>query len=50
MSISEQYIEAVNRADIDTLMGLFSPTATLAHPAGLFTDPDAIRNFYQSIV
>ena len=50
MSISEQYIEAVNQADIDTLMSLFSPTATLAHPAGLFTDADAIRNFYESIV
>ena len=50
MSISEQYIDAVNQADIDTLMSLFSPTATLSHPAGLFTDAGAIRNFYSSIV
>ena len=50
MSISEQYIEAVNQADIDTLMSLFSPTATLSHPTGEFVDADAIRNFYESVV
>ncbi|WP_319429394.1 nuclear transport factor 2 family protein [Mycobacterium sp. RTGN5] len=49
-AISEQYIEAVNQADIERLMSLFSPTASLFHPAGLFTDIDAIRNFYESVV
>lgn len=50
MSIAEQYIEFVNRADIEALMGLFSPTAALFHPAGEFTDGAAIRNFYESVV
>jgi len=50
VSIAEQYIEAVNQADIHRLMKLFSPTASLLHPAGVFTDPDAIRNFYESVV
>ncbi|NTY59738.1 nuclear transport factor 2 family protein [Mycolicibacterium sphagni] len=50
MSIAEQYIDAVNQADIERLMSLFAPTATLSHPAGLFADADAIRNFYESIV
>ncbi|MCX2932050.1 nuclear transport factor 2 family protein [Mycobacterium sp. CVI_P3] len=50
MSISEQYIEAVNQADINTLMGLFAPSAVLSHPAGEFADVDAIRNFYESVV
>ncbi|EHB54749.1 hypothetical protein MycrhDRAFT_1943 [Mycolicibacterium rhodesiae JS60] len=50
MSIPEQYIEFVNRADIDALMSPFSPTAALFHPAGEFTDADAIRTFYSSVV
>jgi hypothetical protein len=50
MSISEQYIEAVNQADIERLMSLFSPTATLSHPAGEFTTPESLRNFYESVV
>lgn len=50
MSIAEQYIESVNRADIEGLMSLFSPTAALFHPAGEFTDSAAIRNFYSSVV
>ncbi|MBB3601412.1 ketosteroid isomerase-like protein [Mycolicibacterium sp. BK556] len=50
MSIAEQYIEFVNRADIDALMSLFSPGASLFHPAGEFTDTAAIRNFYESVV
>ncbi|WP_407663910.1 nuclear transport factor 2 family protein [Mycolicibacterium sarraceniae] len=31
-------------------MNLFSPTATLSHPAGEFTTTDALRDFYQSVV
>ena len=30
MSIAEQYIDAVNQADIERLMSLFAPTATLS--------------------
>jgi hypothetical protein len=50
VSIAQQYIELVNQADIERLMSLFTPTASLWHPAGEFTDPDAIRNFYESVV
>lgn len=50
MSLAEKYIEFVNQADIEALMGLFSPTAALFHPAGEFTDGAAIRNFYSSVV
>ncbi|OAN39494.1 nuclear transport factor 2 family protein [Mycolicibacterium iranicum] len=50
MTVGEQYIDAVNRADIDALMGLFAPTARLNHPAGTFDAPDAIRNFYETVV
>ncbi|HEY9305261.1 MAG TPA: nuclear transport factor 2 family protein [Mycobacterium sp.] len=49
-TIAEMYIDAVNRADIDDLMGLFAPTATLAHPSGTFTGADEIANFYKSVV
>lgn len=49
-SIAEQYIDAVNRANIDDLMGLFAPTATLAHPSGTFTGAEEISNFYRSVV
>jgi ketosteroid isomerase-like protein len=50
MTIAEQYIDAVNRADIETLMSLFTPTACLTHPAGTFADGDAIRTFYETVV
>jgi SnoaL-like domain len=49
-TIAEKYIDAVNRAHIDDLMGLFTPTATLAHPSGTFTGADEISNFYKSVV
>lgn len=48
--IAEKYIEAVNRADIKSLMELFAPNSTLAHPAGVFTGTDAIAGFYESVV
>lgn len=50
MSVAEQYIESVNQADIETLMSLFSPTATLSHPAGEFGSAETIRNFYETVV
>jgi hypothetical protein len=50
MTIAERYIEAVNRAEIGTLMGLFGPTARLRHPAGTFADADSIRTFYETVV
>ena len=50
MSVAKKYIDAVNRADIDALMGLFAPTASLKHPAGTFTDPAALRQFYETVV
>jgi hypothetical protein len=50
MTIAERYIDAVNRADIRTLMSLLAPTARLTHPAGTFTDPDGIKTFYETVV
>ncbi|MFB1295062.1 nuclear transport factor 2 family protein [Mycobacterium sp. pW049] len=50
MTVAWQYIDAVNRADIEALMGLFAPSACLNHPAGTFADPHAIRNFYETVV
>jgi ketosteroid isomerase-like protein len=47
---AEKYIDAVNRADIKSLVGLFAPSATLAHPAGIFTGADAISDFYETVV
>lgn len=49
-TMAEKYIDAVNRGDIDCLMGLFAPTATLVHPAGTFADAESIANFYESVV
>ncbi|MES3639181.1 nuclear transport factor 2 family protein [Mycobacterium intracellulare] len=49
-SIAEKYIDAVNRADIDELMALFAPTATLRHPSGTFVGAQDIANFYKTVV
>ncbi|QZA20134.1 nuclear transport factor 2 family protein [Mycobacterium malmoense] len=49
-TIAEKYVDAVNRGDIDCLISLFAPTATLMHPAGTFSDADAIADFYTSVV
>lgn len=49
-SIAEQYIDAVNRADIGDLMALFAPTATLRHPSGTYVGHAEIADFYQSLV
>lgn len=50
MTVAERCIDAVNRADIDDLIGLFHPGAILAHPAGVFAGTDAIADFYKSVV
>lgn len=49
-SIAEKYIDAVNRADIDELMALFAPTATLKHPSGTYVGAENIANFYRTVV
>jgi ketosteroid isomerase-like protein len=50
MTIAEQYIEAVNAADIERLMGLFAPDAIVRNPTGTYDGRDAIREFYESVV
>lgn len=50
MTIAEQYIEAVNAADIERLMGLFAANATVRTPTGTYEGKDAIRGFYESVV
>ena len=50
MTIAEQYIDAVNAADIERLIGLFAEDATVRNPTGAYQGKDAIRGFYESIV
>jgi SnoaL-like domain len=42
----EAYIAAVNAVDLDGLVSLFAPEATVLHPLGAFEGTDAIREFY----
>jgi ketosteroid isomerase-like protein len=50
MTIAEPYIDAVNAADIERLMGLFAADATVRNPTGAYEGKDAIRGFYESVV
>jgi predicted SnoaL-like aldol condensation-catalyzing enzyme len=50
MSVSEQYVDAVNAADGDTLLALFAEGAVLRHPVGTYTGHDELRGFYESVV
>lgn len=50
MSVSQQYVDAVNAADGDTLLALFADGAVLRHPLGTFTGHDELRGFYESVV
>jgi steroid delta-isomerase len=44
------YVEAVNARDVDTIVGLFAPGATLSHPLGTFTGAREIGTFYRDVV
>ena len=48
--IAEAYIDAVNRADLASLINLFAPDAVLLHPAGRFEGHRAISGFYTDVV
>lgn len=50
MTIAEQYVEAVNNADIDQLMNLFAADGVLRHPSGTYAGREALRNFYATVV
>ena len=50
MTIAEQYIDAVNAANIERLMELFAADATVRNPTGAYEGKDAIRGFYESVV
>lgn len=50
MSVSQQYVDAVNAADGDALLALFADGAVLRHPVGTYTGHDELRGFYESVV
>lgn len=50
MTIAEQYIDAVNAADIELLVGLFAEDATVRNPADTYRGRGSIRGFYESVV
>ena len=50
MTVSQQYVDAVNAADGDTLLALFADGAVLHHPLGTYTGRDELRGFYDSVV
>lgn len=50
MTIAEQYIDAVNAADIERLVALFTADATVRNPTGAYEGKAAIRGFYESVV
>lgn len=50
MSVAQQYVDAVNAADGDTLLALFAEGATLRHPVGTYAGHDELRGFYESVV
>jgi steroid Delta-isomerase len=47
---AEHYVAKVNAGDLEGLVALFAPDATLLHPAGRFQGHDAIRGFYSDNV
>jgi hypothetical protein len=49
-SVSQQYVDAVNAADADTLLALFAPGAVLRHPLGTYTGHDELSGFYRDVV
>jgi ketosteroid isomerase-like protein len=49
-SIGQQYVEAINAADLDALLALFAEGAVLQHPMGTFTDPESMARFYRDVV
>lgn len=48
-TLTEKYIEAVNEADIDGLIALFAPTATLSQRDRLYVGTDQIAAFYREL-
>ena len=50
MSVSQQYVDAVNAADGDALLALFAPGALLRHPLGSYTGHDELAGFYRDVV
>jgi len=50
MSVSQQYVDAVNAGDGDELLALFATGAVLHHPLGTYTGHEELRGFYESVV
>ncbi|KAA1419372.1 nuclear transport factor 2 family protein [Nocardioides humilatus] len=49
-TISQQYVAAVNAADLDTLLALFAADAVLEHPMGTFATSEERGRFYSEVV
>jgi hypothetical protein len=50
VSVSQQYVDAVNASDGEVLLALFAEGAVLHHPLGTYTGHDELRGFYDSVV
>ena len=48
-TLTEKYIDAVNKADINELIALFAPTATLSQRDRLYEGTDQIAGFYREL-
>ena len=42
----QNYVDRVNAGDLEGLVALFSPFATVLHPLGTFLGAGAVREFY----
>jgi len=50
LEAAEAYVQSINAGDLDALIGLFAPEATLMHPFGDYAGHDALREFYGDMV
>ncbi|MBW2422904.1 MAG: nuclear transport factor 2 family protein [Deltaproteobacteria bacterium] len=44
--IAQRYVEAMNTADIESMMALFATDAVVRHPTGIYSGSDAVRGFF----
>lgn len=48
--IVKAYVDAVNTADLDAMVKLFTTDGEIVHPLGTFTGPGEIAGFYRDVV
>lgn len=49
-TIADQYVAAVNAADLDALIGLFDAAGSLSNPIGNFNGHEELTAFYEGVV